>query len=98
MPRNKIFRELEKIGDPKDHSKVLAFLHYTHFFLVDKYKKILSEYDLTSPQSNVLGIVSHFHPGSMSLEEIKEWIMEPSSDVSRIVRRLVEKGLLEKVV
>ena len=98
MPRSKVFKEIDKIEDPKDHSKILSYLHYTHFYLMDKYKKVLSEYDLTPPQSNILGIVNHFYPNSISLEGIKEWVLEPSSDVSRIVRRLVEKGLLEKVV
>lgn len=98
MPRSKVFKELEKIEDPKDHSKILSYLHYTHFFLLDKYKKVLLEYGLTPSQSNVLGIVDHFYPDSISLEGIKEWMLEPNSDVSRIVRRLVEKGLLEKVI
>lgn len=99
MKKSELFEEIRKIDDPvKDYGKILSNLHYTHFFLMDKYKKILSDYNLTSQQSNVLGIISYFSPKSISLETIKEMVLEPSSDVSRIVVRLTEKGFAEKVV
>lgn len=99
MKRSEIFEHLKKIDDPiKDYGKILANLHYTHFFLVDKYNKMLDSYDLTSPQSNVLGIIEYHFPKALSLEEIKEMVLEPNSDVSRTVARLAEKGFVEKVI
>jgi DNA-binding MarR family transcriptional regulator len=99
MKRSEIFEELEKIEDvANDFTKLLSNLHYTHFFLMDKYKKILSEYDLTSPQSNVLGIIDYFHPAPLALEQIKEMILEPNADVSRIVGRLADKDFVKKVI
>jgi DNA-binding MarR family transcriptional regulator len=98
VKRREVLNSLKKIDDPgKDFGIILSNLHYMHFYLMDKYKKILSGYGLTSPQSNVLGIIGHFER-SMSLGEIKEMVLEHSADVSRIVGRLAEKGLVEKVV
>jgi DNA-binding MarR family transcriptional regulator len=99
MTREELFEFINKIDDPKkDHSKILSNLHYTHFYLMDRYKKLLAGYDLTPIQSNVLGIITFFYPKTASLEEIKEMVLEPNSDVSRTVSRLVEKGFVEKVI
>ncbi|MGZ3882838.1 MAG: MarR family winged helix-turn-helix transcriptional regulator [Bacteroidia bacterium] len=98
MTRSEIFELISKIDDPvKDHASLLSNLHYTHFFLMDRYKKVLATYDLTAPQSNVLGIITHHAPKAVSLEEIKEMVLEPGSDVSRTVARLMEKGYVEKI-
>jgi DNA-binding MarR family transcriptional regulator len=98
MTREELFEIINEIEDPKkDSSKLLSNLHYTHFYLMDRYKKLLAGYDLTPIQSNVLGIITYFYPKTASLEEIKEMVLEPNSDVSRTVSRLVEKGIVEKV-
>jgi DNA-binding MarR family transcriptional regulator len=99
MTREELFDYIQKIGDlEKDHAKLLSTLHYTHFYLMDRYKKILQEYDLTLTQSNVLAIIVHNYPALMSLEEIKVMVLEPSADVSRTVVRLMEKGFVKKVI
>jgi MarR family 2-MHQ and catechol resistance regulon transcriptional repressor len=99
MNREELFEYITKVGDPKkDCGKILSNLHYTHFYLMDRYKKMLGEYDLTSSQSNVLGIIGYYYPKAVALEEIKEMILEPNSDVSRTVTRLVGKNYVEKVI
>lgn len=98
MTREELFEYIQEINDPvKDYGKVLSNLHYTHFYLMDKYKKIMESYGLTFTQSNVLGIITHAYPIPLSLEEIKNMVLEPNSDVSRTVDRLVEKGYAEKI-
>lgn len=99
MKRKEVFDLIQKIDDPKkDSSKILSNLHYTHFFLMDRYKKILAEYDLTATQANILAILDHYYPQAVSLEEIKSMVLEPNSDVSRTVTRLVEKEYAQKVL
>jgi MarR family transcriptional regulator, negative regulator of the multidrug operon emrRAB len=99
MKRADLFKFMNKINDPsRDYGKILSSVHYTHYFLMDRYKKLLADYGLTSIQSNVLGIIDHFHPKVISLEEISEMVLEPNSDVSRTVTRLVEKGFAAKMV
>ncbi|MCW3077727.1 MAG: transcriptional regulator [Bacteroidetes bacterium] len=99
MNREELFTFINKIDDPlKDSAKILSNLHYTHHYLIEKYKRLLEKYALTPIQSNVLGIIHHSFPKSLSLEEIKEMVLEPNSDVSRTVVRLAEKGFVEKVI
>lgn len=76
----------------------MSNLHYTHYYMLDKYKKTLKKYDLSTPQLNVLAIIGVFFPDSGSLEQVKAMVLEPNSDVSRTVSRLVEKGFVKKVV
>jgi DNA-binding MarR family transcriptional regulator len=94
-----IIKELEDISSlPKDGQKILSNLYYTHFWLADKYTEILAIYSLTPQQANILGIVRHFNPKPLTLQEIKSLLMEKNSDVSRIVARLIDKKLLHKTV
>ncbi len=97
-PHAALFENLEDLKDlQNDYSKVLANLHYTHFSLMDAYKKILKPYKLSFTQSHVLSIIYHFNPNPVTLQQIKQMILEPNSDVSRTVDRLVEKGFVEKI-
>jgi DNA-binding MarR family transcriptional regulator len=98
MNDKEIFKNLKDLSDlKKDYGKVLANLHYTHFSLMDAYRKILKPYDMSFPQSHVLSIINFYHPREVSLQEIKSMVLEPNSDVSRTVDRLVEKHLVKKV-
>ena len=99
MTREELFEFIERIDDPiQDYGKILSNFHYTHYFLIDKYKKLLAEYELTTAQSNVLGIIYWHKPNFVSLEEIQKMVLEPNSDVSRTVDRLQSKGFIEKIV
>lgn len=96
--RINITEELEKIEDiSKDYTKILSNLYYTHYWLLDKYKMILKDFGIGPQQSNVLGIVKHFHPQPLTLGEIKSMLLEKNADASRIVERLKEKKFLSKV-
>src|SRR4051812_9656293 len=98
MNRKQLYEYIAEVKEPKkDYSKLLSNLHYTHFYLVDRYNKIFVDYNLSFTQGNVLGIVAHFHPKAVSLEEIKEMVLEQNSDVSRTVSRLAEKGFVQKL-
>ena len=98
MTREELFQYVQKIDDPKkDYGKILTSLHFSHYFLMDKYKKIFDEYGLTVTQANILSIIVHHHPKTLSLEEVKAMILEPNADVSRTVVRLAAKGFVEKV-
>ena len=99
MTREELFKYVQEINDlEKDYGKLLTTLHFTHYHLMDRYKKILLAYDLTLTQSNILGIIAYNYPKAVSLEEIKAMVLEPNADVSRTVVRLVDKGFVEKLV
>jgi DNA-binding MarR family transcriptional regulator len=98
MKREDLYEVIEHVEDPVlGRARLLGNLHYTHFHLFDRYRKIMQKYDLTPIQTNVLGIVVIKYPETLSLEEIKKMVLEPGSDVSRIITRLASKGFIEKV-
>lgn len=57
----------------------------------------LEAFDLTQQQFNALRIVRGAEPTLLTTKEIKERLLDRSSDVSRLTSRLIAKGLLTKV-
>src|SRR5687767_12619626 len=94
----KTHREFEIINDTNDVGKVLRNLHYTHFWLTDKYKNLLTKYGITLQQFNILGAVALVHPKPVTITELKDNLPEKNADVSRVVTRLTDKKMLKRAV
>jgi DNA-binding MarR family transcriptional regulator len=58
---------------------------------------ILKDYDISIQQFNVLRILRGSHPTPMTLSVIRERMVDNQSDVSRIVSRLSEQGLVTSI-
>jgi DNA-binding MarR family transcriptional regulator len=69
------------------HKAVLNILH-THYFLVDRMNDLFKKYDITRQQYNVLRILRGQLPGSVSVNVIRDRMLDKMSDASRIVERL----------
>ncbi len=65
-----------------------------YHLLNDQAEVFFSGFDLTPQQYNVLAILHHTGPVSTSV--ISEWMFEKNPGVSRLVDRLVKKGLVTK--
>ncbi len=63
----------------------------------DKTKNIFEAEDITSQQFNILRILRGSFPQPLSTLQIRERMLEKMSDTSRIVDRLIVKGLVKKV-
>lgn len=61
--------------------------------LNDTSTDFFAEFDLTPQQYNVIAIL---HYGPFSTSDILEWMIEKNAGVSRLVDRLVKKGLVIK--
>jgi DNA-binding MarR family transcriptional regulator len=72
-------------------------LIYTLGWMKDKTKCIFDEEDITSQQFNILRILRGSFPQPLSTLQIRERMLEKMSDTSRIVDRLIAKGLVKKV-
>lgn len=79
----------------KQQRMVIDIIH-TANWLDDRITGILKGYGITHPQFNILKNVQAAHPEPLSIKEIKESIMFKKSDVTRLVDRLVNKGLLSR--
>lgn len=80
-----------------EHQKATVNIIYSANWLNERIKDFLDPEEITSQQYNILRILrgSH-HP--MSTLQIRERMLDKMSDTSRIVERLLKKGLVEKKV
>ncbi len=79
------------------HQKAAINLIYTLGWIKDRTKCIFEAEDITSQQFNILRILRGSFPQPLSTLQIRERMLEKMSDTSRIVDRLIAKGLVKKV-
>ena len=81
---------------PSEHQKLIINLIYTHNWMIAQIKKFLSQYDLTVQQFNILRIIRGQHPNPVTINLLRERMLDKMSDASRVVERLRVKGLVER--
>lgn len=89
----------EKIQQKKpfksERQRAMVNLIYTSNQINDKMNRIFKEEDISMKQYNVMRIVKGAS-NAVSTSYIRERMLEKNSDCSRIVSRLVSKGVLKK--
>lgn len=81
-----------------ENQKVAINIIYTFHWLTEKIKDLLSEEDLTLQQYNILRILKGSDPDPLSTLQIRDRMLDKMSDTSRIVDRLIAKGLVTKKI
>jgi DNA-binding MarR family transcriptional regulator len=79
-----------------EYQKAAINLIYTYGWLNEKTKVLFAEEDITPQQFNILRILRGSHPQPLSTLQIRERMLDKMSDTSRIVDRLIAKGLVKK--
>lgn len=79
------------------HQKAAINLLYTFSWIRDKTKTFFDAEDITPQQFNILRILRGSFPQPLSTLQIRERMLEKMSDTSRIVDRLIAKGLVKKL-
>lgn len=69
---------------------------FSYNWITERIKNLLEPYDITMQQYNVLRILRGSHPEPLSTLEIRHRMLDKMSDVSRIVDRMLAKGLVTK--
>lgn len=64
----------------------------------EQMKQILAPYDITNQQFNILRILRGQHPVPSTINLLKSRMLDKMCDASRIVDRLVQKGLVIKKI
>ena len=77
------------------HKAVINIL-YTAYWLRNNFTIALKEFGITLEQFNVMRILNGKHPEQMRVKDIGSRIIEKSSNVPRIVDRLVAKKLAKR--
>ena len=78
------------------NQKSMVNLIYTYHWVVEKIKDLLSAENITLQQYNILRILRGSFPEPLSTLQIRDRMLDKMSDTSRIVDRLVVKGLAQK--
>lgn len=81
-----------------EYQKAIINLYFTNSILSHQFKQRLKPYGITSQQFNILRIVKGQYPNAVRVGVIKERMIEQNSDITRLVERLHNKGLLKRVV
>ncbi|HTD92779.1 MAG TPA: MarR family transcriptional regulator [Chitinophagaceae bacterium] len=76
--------------------KAAVNLIYTYGWVTEKSKELFASEDITPQQFNILRILRGSHPQPLSTLQIRERMLDKMSDTSRIVDRLITKGLVKK--
>ncbi|MEY4867826.1 MAG: hypothetical protein RIT36_725 [Bacteroidota bacterium] len=79
-----------------ENQKLIINLVFTNNWLTEKIRDFLSPEDITLQQFNILRILRGSHPQPLSTLTIRERMLDKMSDTSRIVDRLLLKGMVDK--
>ena len=79
-----------------ENQKLIINLVFTNNWLTEKIRDFLSAEDITLQQFNILRILRGSHPQPLSTLTIRERMLDKMSDTSRIVDRLLLKGMVDK--
>ena len=79
------------------HQKGLLNILLTHNFVSTKLQSFLDGFEITIPQYNVLRILRGQFPKNCSNSLIKERMLYKNTDVTRLMDRLVSKGLVNRI-
>lgn len=91
-----IEKEIHQQTFRNNRQKALINLLYTYGWAIEKIKSFVAKEDITHQQYNILRILRGAHPQPLSTLQIRERMLDKMSDTSRIVDRLVLKGLVQK--
>ncbi len=96
MQPKSLEEELKTAHIPDPYHRALLNIMYTGGWLRHSVQALLRPYDLTEPQFNVLRILRGARGAAMTVVDIRCRMVHRDSNVSRIVDKLEEKGLVSR--
>ena len=92
-----IEKDIQQARFRNPYQKAAINLIYTLGWMREKTKSVFDAEDITPQQFNILRILRGSFPKPLSTLQIRERMLEKMSDTSRIVDRLIAKGLVKKL-
>jgi DNA-binding MarR family transcriptional regulator len=92
----RIEEEIQSTNFEDNYHKAVINVSYTYGWLTNAFKCKFEKHQLTNQQFNVLRILRGQYPNPATVNLIKERMIDKMSDASRIVDRLVQKGLVSR--
>lgn len=81
-----------------EYQKASLNILFSYGWITEKTKEVFATEDITPQQFNILRILRGSFPQPLSTLQIRERMLDKMSDTSRIVDRLIAKGLVKKGV
>jgi DNA-binding MarR family transcriptional regulator len=78
------------------HELLMVEIMRTSHLLTNPISDIFKKFDLTQSQYNILRILRGGSPDALSAGTIKDRMVNPKSDVTRLMDRLVDKDLISR--
>ncbi|MDP9231063.1 MAG: MarR family transcriptional regulator [Bacteroidota bacterium] len=91
-----IEQEVHQVKFTNEYQKAMINLLYTYGWAIERIKSIVTCEGITHQQFNILRILRGSFPEPLSTLQIRERMIDKMSDTSRIVDRLISKGLVKK--
>ncbi|RCH54026.1 MarR family transcriptional regulator [Mucilaginibacter hurinus] len=79
-----------------NYQKVVININYTYGWISNFFRSHFEKNNLTTQQFNILRILRGQYPKPATINLLKERMIDKMSDASRIVDRLVQKGLVTR--
>jgi DNA-binding MarR family transcriptional regulator len=92
----RIDEEIKSTNFEDNYHKAVINISYTYGWLNNIMRCQFEKHQLTTQQFNVLRILRGQYPSPATVNLIKERMIDKMSDASRIVDRLVQKGLVSR--
>jgi DNA-binding MarR family transcriptional regulator len=92
----KLEEEIVQQKFDNDYHKVAVNIFYTSNWLASIHADAFKPFNLTIQQFNILRILRGKYPETVNLKSIKKRMLDKMSDVSRLVEKLREKGLVDR--
>ncbi|MCX7798463.1 MAG: MarR family winged helix-turn-helix transcriptional regulator [Melioribacter sp.] len=94
----KLENEIKQKKFRNEFHKLAVNIIYTHSWLQYSYKNLFNKFNITSNQFNILRILRGQYPKPCSINLLRERMLDKMSDASRLVDRLVAKGLVNRTI
>ena len=92
-----IDKEIKQTKFRNNQNKAMVNIMFTHAWMVDHVKSFVKSENITPQQYNILRILRGAGE-PLSTLQLRERMLDKMSDTSRIVERMVSKGLVQKAV
>lgn len=76
--------------------KALVNIRYTNNWMASKQNKFMAQYDLTMPQFNILRILRGAKT-KLNVNTVKERMIEKSPNTTRLMDKLCDKKLIDRI-
>ena len=94
----KIEQEIQQKFFKSEHQKLAINLLFTHGWLMSLQKKLFNNSEITTTQYNILRILRGQLPNPISINLLKDRMLDKMSDTSRLVERLRLKGYVKREI